>query len=65
MPEPQQTQKQSGRAPCPKHPSGHSWKAVAVLEDRVQQRCRCCEQARTVPLPLSLQERERQARQGR
>ena len=43
MPEPQQTQEQSGQAPCPKHPFGHSWKAVAVLEDRVQQCCRFCQ----------------------
>ena len=46
---------------CPKNPYGHSWKAVAVLEDRVQQRCRFCEQTRTVP--PSLRERERQGRQ--
>lgn len=47
---------------CPKNPLGHSWKAVAVLEERIQQRCRFCEQTRTVPLPPS-QRRERPARQ--
>ena len=49
---------------CSQNPFGHSWKAVAVLEERVQQRCRFCQQTRTVRLSPSLQERERRARQG-
>ena len=64
MSEPSQTQEPVNPASCPKNPYGHSWKAVTVLEDWVQQRCRFCQQTRTVRLPPSLRERERQAKQG-
>ena len=62
MSEPPQTP-EPGSSTCPKNPFGHSWKAVAVLEDRVQQRCRFCPQTRAVRLPSSQQKREQQARQ--
>ena len=51
MPEPPQTAEPGRPVSCPKNPFGHSWKAVAVLEDRVQQRCRFCQQTRAVRLP--------------
>lgn len=56
--EPQQPQEPGHHTACPKNPFGHSWKAVAVLEDRVRQRCRFCQQAREVRLPPSQQGRE-------
>ena len=51
MSEPSQTQEPGNPASCPKNPFGHSWQAVAVLEDWVQQRCRFCQQTREVRLP--------------
>jgi hypothetical protein len=36
MSEPPQTQESGNPASCPKNPFGHSWKAIAVLEDRVR-----------------------------
>ena len=56
-------QEQSSQATCPKNSFGHSWQRVALLEDRMQQRCRFCQQTREVRLPPS-QQRERQARQA-
>lgn len=63
MPE-EPTKETSGPEICPKNPFGHSWKRIDRLGDQAQQRCRFCQQTRTVRLPSSLQERERQARQG-
>lgn len=53
-----QTQEPGNPGFCPKNPFGHSWQAVTVLEDRVQQRCRFCQQTREVRLPPSQQKRE-------
>lgn len=61
MPEPP-TQEPGNSTACPKNPFGHSWKAVAVLQERIQQCCRFCQQTRLVHLPPS-QRRERPARQ--
>ena len=58
MSEPSQTQVPSNPASCPKNAFGHSWQAVTVLEDRVQQRCRFCQQTREARLPPSQQKRE-------
>ncbi len=48
---------------CPNNPFGHSWKAVAVLDTQVQQRCRFCQQTREVRLSSLQQQRQRQARE--
>lgn len=61
MSEPQPTQEKSEQATCPKNPFGHSWKGVAWLEDRVQQRCRFCHQTREIHLPSSQHLRKQQS----
>ncbi len=44
--------------PCPLNPLGHSWKTINRTKQEVEQRCRFCEQERTIPTYVSKQPRQ-------
>ena len=56
--EPSQTQEPGSPTTCPKNPFGHSWKGIATLEGKIQQRCRFCQLTREVRVPPSQQKRQ-------
>jgi hypothetical protein len=44
--------------PCPANRLGHSWKTISHTEQAVEQRCRFCEQERTISTYVSKQPRQ-------
>lgn len=58
MPE-QTTQETSDSERCPKNPFGHSWQRIDQQGNRLQQRCRFCQQAREIHQPPSVLARQK------